>query len=106
MKRPVWARVVGVVRHMRHHDPRFQAREEFFVPFAQGARNQMGLAVRARGNPMDLSAPAKAAVAAIDKDPTTLGLVPLVLASVAILASWIPARRAARADPTVVLREE
>ena len=213
----VWARVVGVVQHMRHHDPRFEVREQFFVPFAQGARNQMGVAIRARGNPYDVSAPVQAAIAAIDKDlaisnvrlledyaqdaravqrftmvlaagfalmalilgslglygvvayavscrrreiglrlalgstsagiarwvlgqgavlvlagvgiglvgalasgqllqgllfgvassdSVTLTLVPLLLASVAILASWHPARRATRVDPAVVLREE
>ena len=32
-------------------------------------------------------------------DPTVLGLVPIVLAAVAFLTAWIPARRAGRIDP-------
>jgi putative ABC transport system permease protein len=39
-------------------------------------------------------------------DPTTLGGVVVVLALVAALASWLPARRAARADPLVAIRGE
>jgi putative ABC transport system permease protein len=65
---PVWARVVGVVAHMRHHDPRFEVREQFFVPFAQGARNQMGIALLASGDPLELVSPVKAELAAMDKD--------------------------------------
>jgi predicted permease len=213
----VWAEVVGVVKHMRHHDPRFEIREQFFVPFAQGARNQMGLAVRSEGVPGAILAPVRRELAALDKDlaisrvrpledyardarsvqrftmflaagfavmalvlgalgvygvisyavscrrreiglrlalgstssgiarwvlgrgailvlagvllgfagalasgrlltgllfgvepgdPGTLLLVPLVLSSVAIAASWLPARRAMRTDPAVVLRQE
>lgn len=39
-------------------------------------------------------------------DPLTFAAVPLVLGGVALLAIWIPARRASRVDPVVVLRQE
>jgi predicted permease len=38
-------------------------------------------------------------------DPTTLTAAALVLTTVAVLAAWLPARRAARIDPAQVLRE-
>ena len=39
-------------------------------------------------------------------DPDTMVLIPTALASVALLASYLPARRAARVDPAVTLRDD
>ena len=39
-------------------------------------------------------------------DPLTLAGVSLLLAIIALVASWIPARRAARVDPLTALRHE
>ena len=39
-------------------------------------------------------------------DPMTFAIVPATLAAVALLASWVPARRAARLEPVAALRSE
>lgn len=39
-------------------------------------------------------------------DPTTWGLVALAVTAVALVASWLPARRASRVDPVTVLASE
>jgi ABC-type antimicrobial peptide transport system permease subunit len=40
------------------------------------------------------------------RDPLTFGAIAVLLSSAAVLASYVPARRAARVDPTASLRSE
>jgi ABC-type antimicrobial peptide transport system permease subunit len=40
------------------------------------------------------------------EDPAAFTLVALGLAAVALLAAWVPARRAASVDPAITLRSE
>ena len=40
------------------------------------------------------------------RDPVTVGAAAIVLTLVGLFAGWLPARRAARVDPMVVLRAE
>jgi predicted permease len=61
-----------------------------------GVPAAIGLAQVLRGSLYGISA----------TDPMTFIAIPLVLSGVALLASWIPARRATRVDPVVALRAE
>jgi ABC-type lipoprotein release transport system permease subunit len=38
-------------------------------------------------------------------DPATFAAITVVVASVAVIASYVPARRAASVDPVIVMRE-
>jgi putative ABC transport system permease protein len=74
-------------------------------------RRGLGLALAGIGIGLAMSAGAGRALRAMlfgvtPYDPITLVAVAIVLAAAAILASWLPARQAARVDPTVTLRME
>jgi hypothetical protein len=60
--------VVGVVRSVRHRGFEAAARETVYRPYAQYPRWTMFLAVRTSGDPTDLTAPAQAAIRALDPD--------------------------------------
>jgi predicted permease len=72
-----WSEVVGVVAHVRHHSVARQVRPQVFAPFAQGPRNQMGIAVRAGVDPALLAGPIRQAVAALDKDLAPARFLPM-----------------------------
>jgi ABC-type antimicrobial peptide transport system permease subunit len=39
-------------------------------------------------------------------DPSTFAVIAVLFVLIAIVASWLPARRAARLDPNIAIREE
>ena len=61
-----------------------------------------GLALR----PLPVAEPARLLFGLAPRDPATIGVAVVILATVATAASWVPARRASRLDPMSVLREE
>jgi putative ABC transport system permease protein len=74
---PTWTEVVGVVAHVRHHTLAEKVRPQIFAPFAQGPRNQMGIAVRAGVDPALLTGPIRKAVAALDQDLAPAEFLPM-----------------------------
>jgi putative ABC transport system permease protein len=64
--RPRWGRVVGVVKHLRHHEPSSEVREEVFVPFTQAPRNQMAVVVRSEREPGGVMRDVRRAIARVD----------------------------------------
>ena len=65
---PVWAEVIGVVAHIRHHDLARQVREQVYLPLYQSSRNQLAVVLRASGDSASLVALVRRELAAIDPD--------------------------------------
>ncbi len=74
---PDWAEVVGVVGHIRHHELTQEVRGQVFEPFAQGPRNQVGVAVRTPSDPMSLVGPVRDQVSRIDPELAFSNLQPM-----------------------------
>jgi putative ABC transport system permease protein len=63
---PTWARVVGVVRHIRHRDLTEVVREQVYVPHRQSPRNPMAWALRTKGQTRVEEATIRRIVAQLD----------------------------------------
>ncbi len=72
-----WAEVVGVVAHVRHHDPAREVREEVFLPFYQFGRNQLAVALRSTTDPATLAPTIRSQIARLDPDLAITALAPL-----------------------------
>jgi putative ABC transport system permease protein len=98
-----------------------QRTQEIGIRMALGAeREQILRMVLRHGTVMAVSGVALGLVAALGlarlitsllfqtsaADPPTFSLVPLLLIAVAVLACYVPARRATRVDPLVALRSQ
>lgn len=81
--------VVGVVRHLRHHRPSAEVREQVYVPFAQAPRNQMGVVVRA---PVDVEALMRAITLQISRLDPNLAPARMRTMGDYLARSWAPAR--------------
>ncbi|MGH7562525.1 MAG: ABC transporter permease [Gemmatimonadales bacterium] len=65
---PEWREIVGVVAHTMQNNPREDEHTQLYVPYAQLSEGQLGLVLRARGDPMALTQPVRQAVLAIDPE--------------------------------------
>ena len=74
---PQWAEVVGVVRHLRHHNLSQELRGQIYLPYPQSAREHLSYAVRTSGDPLALAAPVRQQLRALDPKLAVNKLVPM-----------------------------
>jgi predicted permease len=74
---PTWARVVGVVRHIRHRELTEVVREQVYVPHRESPRNPMAWAVRTKGETQVEEATIRHLVAELDPELPVYDVRPL-----------------------------
>ncbi len=104
-----WMTVIGVARDVKHYGVDRPMIPGVYLPFVQDSPSQMSVVVRRLGltGAVIVALVTRSLLYGISPlDPYTLGGVPVLLTAVALLACWVPARRAAKVDPMVALRTE
>ncbi|MFQ5742983.1 MAG: ABC transporter permease [Acidobacteriota bacterium] len=99
-----WITIVGVVGNVRRAWNDNGPSRALYLPYSQSPVRQMRLLLRTSDNAVSLLSSFQ--VGALAVDTTVFGALTLALLTLAALASYVPARRAARVDPVITLRAE
>ena len=63
-----WSEIVGVVRHIRHHNLSTELRGQVYIPYPQSPRTHMSYVIRASGDALALGAPIRRELKQIDPE--------------------------------------
>jgi len=63
-----WAEIVGVARHIRHHNLASELRGQVYIPYPQSPRTHMSYVIRTSGDPLALGASIRRELKQIDPE--------------------------------------